>query len=345
MYKKAKIYCDGNAYIAIPRDTNSLPRRKTPRSDDMVYVSKEICVDENGVIVEAVKGSKIDENKKCDKSSTVVACEANSSVKTIKIEVPVPRKKVFEKFNSECEGFTFRERKEYVAEHMKDYFETEEALDNYLHDNYAKARRNLVCRRKRMVRKAYLHGTWNYFCTFTYDNELHDENSFKEKFKTFLMHNVSRKGWKYIGVWERGSKTDRLHFHGIFDIPKGALPGDIEKIEDYDYKTHQKKITYSCVPVREKFGRNDFVEIDKNDLSRTLGYLMKYLEKSGEKIIYSRGLPEYRISDIRDDDILAPMNKWEDKFLLFDDFVCINSGNVIGPCTPTNLRQLPSSIN
>lgn len=343
MLKKAKIYCDGNAYIAIPRNTNALPRRKAPRVEDLVYVEKEIFVDENGVIVEAVRGSKKNEKGNIDESSMSFPLEANSLVKTVKIEVPIPRSKIFEKFNSECDGFIFRERREYVAERMKEFFNSEEELDTYLDEMYEKSRRNLILRRKRMVRKAYLHGTWNYFCTFTYDNELHDEDSFRERFSTFLKNNVYRKDWKYIGVWERGSKSDRLHFHGIFDIPDGALPGPIEEIEDYDYKTHQKKITYSCKPVREKFGRNDFVKIDKTDLSVTLGYLMKYLEKSGEKIVYSRGLPEYRISDIREDDILVPMNKYGDKLLLFDDFTLTISGSLIGPCTPENLRYLPSS--
>ncbi len=345
MYKKAKIYSDGNAYIAIPRITNPLTRRRAPREDDVVYVAKEICVDDNGMIVERPKGSILNENENNDKTSTSIACEAISSVKIVKIEVPVPRKKLFEKFNNECDGFLFRERREYVLERIKQYFDSLSEATAYVDEMYAKARRNLIYRRKRMVRKAYLHGSWNYFCTFTYNDELHDENSFKESFSNFLKNNAYRKLWKYIGVWERGSKSDRLHFHGIFDIPDGALPGPIEEIEDYDYKTHKKRITHSCVPVIDKFGRNDFENINKNDLSRTLGYLMKYLEKSGEKIIYSRGLPEYRISDIKDEDVLAPMNKYEDKLLLFDDFVLINNGNIIGPCTLNNLRLLPSSVD
>lgn len=345
MYKKAKIYSDGNAYIAIPRITNPLTRRRAPREDDVVYVAKEICVDDNGMIVERPKGSILNENENNDKTSTLIACEAKSSVKIVKIEVPVPRKKLFEKFNNECDGFLFRERREYVLERVKQYFDSCDQATAYVDEMYAKARRNLIYRRKRMVRKAYLHGSWNYFCTFTYDDELHDENSFKESFSNFLKNNAYRKLWKYIGVWERGSKSDRLHFHGIFDIPDGALPGDIEEVEDYDYKTHKKRITHSCVPVRDKFGRNDFENINKYDLSRTLGYLMKYLEKSGEKIVYSRGLPEYRISDIQDEDILAPMNKYEDKLLLFDDFTLINNGNIIGPCTLNNLRLLPSTVD
>ncbi|MBQ2809679.1 MAG: hypothetical protein IJF11_02170 [Clostridia bacterium] len=346
IYKKAKIYSDGNAYIAIPRNTNPLTRRRAPREDDVVYVAKEICVDDNGVIVELPKGSNLNKNENNDKISTSIAYEAKSSLKIVKIEVPVPRKKIFENLNNECDGFLFRERREYVLERMKGYFDSYDQAIAYVDEMYSKARRNLIYRRKRMVRKAYLHGSWNYFCTFTYDDDIvSGEESFKKKLSDFLKHNVNRKGWKYIGVWERGSINDRLHFHGIFDIPEGALPGDIEEVEDYDYKTHRKRITHSCIPVRNKLGRNDFENINENDLSRSLGYLMKYLEKSGEKILYSRGLPEYRICDIQDEDVLAPMNKYEDKLLLFDDFVLINNGNIIGPCTLNNLRLLPSSVD
>lgn len=34
-----------------------------------------------------------------------------------------------------------------------------------------------------------------------------------------------RKGWKYVGVWERSPEKQRLHFHGIFYIPEGTMPG------------------------------------------------------------------------------------------------------------------------
>ncbi len=53
-----------------------------------------------------------------------------------------------------------------------------------------------------------------------------------------------------------------------------------------------------------------------------MAYLMKYLEKTGEKIIYSKGLPQYFISDILDDDVVCTIGQEEKKLLLFDDFTC-----------------------
>jgi len=43
-----------------------------------------------------------------------------------------------------------------------------------------------------------------------------------------------------------------------------------------------------------------------------VAYIIKYIEKSGEKLVYSRGLPQFFISDIMADDIAASIGL-EDK--------------------------------
>ena len=69
-------------------------------------------------------------------------------------------------------------------------------------------------------------------------------------------------------------------------------------------------------------------------------YIMKYLEKSGEKIVYSRGLPQYFISDIWEEDIACPYNEEETKFLLFDNFGCWDEGVYIGQVSPEVIEQM-----
>ena len=55
------------------------------------------------------------------------------------------------------------------------------------------------------------------------------------------------------------------------------------------------KITDSHIFFEAKFGRNDFKEVPNLRLmGEALAYLMKYLEKLGEKVVYSRG---YRVHD------------------------------------------------
>ena len=45
----------------------------------------------------------------------------------------------------------------------------------------------------------------------------------------------------------------------------------------------------------------------------------EYMEKTGEKMVYSKGLPQFFISDIMDEDIVCPIGLEDKKLLLFDD--------------------------
>ena len=60
--------------------------------------------------------------------------------------------------------------------------------------------------------------------------------SFEKELKKCLQNFSNRKGWTYIGVWERGGKTDRLHFHALMSIPKNDLNGKLEERREYDFK-------------------------------------------------------------------------------------------------------------
>lgn len=53
---------------------------------------------------------------------------------------------------------------------------------------------------------------------------------------------IPRSPWLYIGAWERAPETGRLHFHGIFYIPEGAMSGKLEEVRDYD--TRKKRIKF-----------------------------------------------------------------------------------------------------
>ena len=68
--------------------------------------------------------------------------------------------------------------------------------------------------------------------------------------------------------------------------------------------------------------------------------MLKYLEKDGGKIIYSRGLPQFFISDIMDEDILCPTGIDGRKFVLSDKFNCWDEGCLIGPVSPEVIAQM-----
>lgn len=187
---------------------------------------------------------------------------------------------------------------------------------------------------------------FNYFVTFTYNNALHTEETFKKKLKSTLSHFCSRKNWKYVGVWERSPKKQRLHFHGLFNIPQGTMPGYLIEVNDYSLITHRRQITHQNTYFNEHFGRSDFDAIeDKGMLGKAIAYIMKYLEKTGEKIVYSKGLPQYFISDIMDGDIICPIGVEDGKLLLFDDFTCWDEGVKVGKVVAATVKQLRTANN
>ena len=81
-------------------------------------------------------------------------------------------------------------------------------------------------------------------------------------------------------------------------------------------------------------------EYIKND---ALAYIIKYIEKTGERIVYSKGLPQFFISDIMDDDIVCPIGLEDKKLLLFDNFVCWDEGEYIGEVSADVIKRMRNS--
>ena len=173
---------------------------------------------------------------------------------------------------------------------------------------------------------------------------MHTEESFRKGLSDVLKRMVHRKGWKYIGVWERGGERNRLHFHGLFNIPDGTMPPLMIEVNDYNFNTHRRQITHQNTYFNDRFGRSDFETIkDNSTLGSAVAYIMKYLEKTGEKIVYSKGLPQYFISDIMDEDIICPIGLEDKKLLLYDDFRCWDEGVLMGNVSKTVISQMRKS--
>lgn len=249
-------------------------------------------------------------------------------------------KQKFETAYAESQSLPKRERKKYIAEKMRSEFSTTEQAIDYIEQNIERKKNNLAKRRVRLWRKIYLQ-EWNYFVTFTYDSQKHTEETFKAKLRNTLKHLISRKDWKYIGVWERSPDKQRLHFHGIFSIPQ--MIGTLEQVNDYSTKSHRKQITYQNTHFLKYFGRNDFKEISAIEIPQAVRYLLKYIEKSGEKLVYGGDLPTYLVSDILDEDIVCPIGIEDKKALLFDDFTCVDDGLLMGKVSADIIKQMPKA--
>lgn len=254
------------------------------------------------------------------------------------------QKQAFETAYKESMSLPKRERKKYIAEKLQSEFETAEQAKAYTEQNIERKKTNAAKRYTRLWRKVRLQ-RWNYFVTFTFDSAKHDETTFKETLRNTLKHLVSRKEWKYIGVWERGKDTERLHFHGIFDIPENGMIGEIKAVNDYDTRKHRKQTTYQNTHFLDKFGRNDFKEICEKNVERSVEYLLKYIEKSGERLVYGGDLPTYIKGNILDEDIICSYGVNDKKVILADNFTCIDGDGVVygKASSPEVLAQMPKA--
>lgn len=154
----------------------------------------------------------------------------------------------FEKaFNKTPKGKKAK-KKEKLLKEFAPLFKSETEANEFVETQFERLNRNRIERYKRLKRKAYLQ-QWHYFCTFTYSDEMHTEETFRKQLMNCLYHLASRKGWRYIGAWERGDKTERLHFHALIYIPPNAMVGEFEEHNDFNFKTHNRQITKNSIEV------------------------------------------------------------------------------------------------
>ena len=246
-------------------------------------------------------------------------------------------KEILESKKDKVKSEKIKETVEEIDKEVKDIEKSKEIVKKVLD----KEKRNQIVRLTRLYRKVNLQ-QWTHFCTFTYDSEKLSEEEFKKKLLNCLRHLSNRKGWKYIGVWERSPINQRLHFHGIFVIPK--MIGEIIETKDYSTKTHKMQITHQNTFFLDRFGRDDFKEIEHSYLVyQAISYILKYIRKTGERVVYSKHLQTYFVSDILESDIVCTIGQEDKKLLLFDDFRCIDEGVVMGKVSPEVISEMPKS--
>lgn len=195
-------------------------------------------------------------------------------------------------------------------------------LDTYITDRIEKKARNFYARKKRFRRKGNLN-RWTHFVTFTYDDQKQTAETFRKKLRKCLSNLHTRRGWRYMGCFEEAPETGRLHFHGLFYIPDGQMIGTIEEKEDYSVSQGKMQTRYENDFFMKSFGRNDFKEISMQELKqgKTLEYILKYIEKTGERIVYSRGIPTQVCKVLPAREIVGKMQDFCTKFVLFDDSI------------------------
>lgn len=371
MLPECKVYSDGTSYIAIPHTQGYKGKRRKPFEPLIDVVDPKMQPKENELtenegtpttteqkqptltadeladmgLIEVTDEYLIklfERNDGAENSAPIFAYTEKTAPRQPKGWM-MTRKELFEELYKANMDKRPKERKAIVLDGMSPYFKNLENAKSYVDKGFERKRHNVIARRVRVSRKIYLHKHWNYFVTFTYSNELHDENSFKKRLKYTLWNLTKRKDWQYVGVWERAPETGRLHFHGIFDIPDGTMVGELITVSDWDSNHHCRQETVQNTYFNERFGRSDFELLTSREtLGNSMAYILKYIEKTGERIVCSKGLSAYFISDINEDDILAQIND-EDKppkYLLFDDFGCWDEGLYIGQVSDAVIAQM-----
>lgn len=304
-YAETKVYSDGSHYIAIPKTTRPARRNNKPRKQ----------INDHLTVTDTEQTTRKEINPKDE----------------------------FDRLYRENGGKRKAEKVTNLTEGMKPYFKTENDAELFVRENIERKKRNAIVRKTRLARKVNLQ-EWNWFCTFTFDDKKHTEQSFRKSLSNCMKHLSSRKQWKYIGVWERSPEKQRLHFHGMFYIPENAMIGELAEHRDYSTKNRKIQTTLQNTHFNEKYGRSDFEPIaSKEEIQKSKAYLMKYIEKSGERIVYSKDLPTYFISDVMDEDIVCAIGQEDRKLLLFDDFNCWDEGCLIGKVSSETIRQLRKS--
>ncbi len=345
--QSAKIYNDGSHYIAIRKGAYPSPKKsvRVKANEEAIILKEETIslVSEDTKATDITVGNVLNNTEIIEERQEPIGTGSSqeSNILKPKEQIKTTRKELFELLYKKYYSLKYRQRKKQIVMDMLPYFDSEEKAQEYVSKNCEIMYRNFVIRRMRLFKKVRLQ-EWNYFCTFTYDDKKHTEKSFRKRLMQCLQRFCSRKKWKYIGVWERGKDTSRLHFHAIMYIPE--MVGELVEKKDFDTRHKKMQITFQNTFFGTKFGRADFEAIKHKFLiDETIMYMVKYIEKTGEKLVYSRGLPQYIISDIMDEDIICYLDEEERKIILSDEFDCWDEGCYIGQNTPEVLAQMPKS--
>ncbi|HBW05609.1 MAG TPA: hypothetical protein DEF02_03370 [Clostridiales bacterium] len=167
-YKDAKVYSDGSHYIAIPHTSNPCKRKR------VVETPVEIPEEEQTISVSSgePETQEIMSRENQDEWDFADMTPVESDELPFENE-PKPKKKyvkrseVFEKLYVESDGMSKKARHKFLCKGMRPYFTKEQDADAYVDSKLDAKLRNLIARKTRFIRKAYLND-FNYFVTVTY---------------------------------------------------------------------------------------------------------------------------------------------------------------------------------
>ncbi len=223
-------------------------------------------------------------------------------------------------FQAKRKGLSGDEMVDYIQAGLTKLYPASSTLRKYILEKIDKKQRNLWKRIKRFKHKVNMN-RWAHFVTFTCDPKKHTQESFMKKLRKCLSNLHTRRGWKYMGVFEYGELNGSIHFHALIYIPEGEMIGELVKKREYSTKRGERRTRYGNTFFDEYFGISDFREVNPILLKRggTSRYLVKYIMKSGEKALYSRGTPAEICKELSENDEVGTYFDYVTKYVLWDD--------------------------
>ena len=184
-----------------------------------------------------------------------------------------------------------------------------------LYENY----QNRLHKRFVRYREKLLLNDFDYWVTFTYDDEKETAESFEKRLITVFNNFAKRHGWRVVGGWEQGELGGRSHFHAFIHIPEGEMVGELYTAKRYSYK--RRRMEYYCENSYffERFGMSDWIAITAADIAegKLPRYLVKYTFKSGRRLFYSRGIKNEFVMEVdTENDIDMSYNNHGLKYVL-----------------------------
>lgn len=325
--KVYKIYNDGGHFIATQilrpytRKPQDLPPKRK-KTDDYTDEQKDLILRR----IMRDKRKELDENRKkrCKNAVDKIDLTTNSGAHCSRSSLDILFDSLY--FTAYKQGLKDNKLNKPMTDFIRagilKLYPDLDGLDEYVADKIKQKYNNLCHRKKRFRRKANLNN-WNYFVTFTYDDTKHTAESFKKKLRKCLSNLHTRRGWKYMGVFEQAPETGRLHFHGLIYVPVGQMLGTLAEKQDYDTVNHRLQTRNENKFFADNFGRNDFCEVSKSEMKngKRTEYILKYIGKTNERICYSRGIPTEICKVLDGDDIITEMYDFCTKYILFDDVI------------------------
>ena len=231
--------------------------------------------------------------------------EAKDEEKTPQETRLMTLREVFDELYDSYYEMKFAAKRKALLEAMAPYFDTRKRTVEFVEENLHRRRHNNGARYLRALRKCCLN-RFNYFVTFTYDDEKMNREQFKKKLKAYLKNKVNRDNWKYFGVWEGWDGKKRLHFHALMYIPEGTMPGELVEMTSYNTSKKRKQTVIANTEFNEKFGRSSIEEIIVYEQEKAYNYVLKYLNKGGKSMV-SKNCPTFIKGYVQKSQLVFPM--------------------------------------